>query len=123
PYEKATRKYKNDYEEVLWAVADDHQLQRPTNEILQSYLRIMERRNKPALNKTQFYARMNNMKKEPYGEVLIGTRAGWYEFREKMLRGYARLRASQEGVELDIDHPLQAKRFPQSRQRRFEELE
>jgi len=70
----------------------------------------MRSRQRDALTRQQFYARMNNMKKQAYGEILIGTRAGWYEFREKMMRGYARLRAAQEGVELDPEHPLQNSR-------------
>ena len=111
PYEKATRKYSNACEEILWAVADHHQLQRPTRQIFESYVRIMETSGRKPLTQIQFYQRMNSLKTPAYGEILIGTRTGWYEFREKMLRGYARLRASQEGVELDIEHPLQAQRF------------
>lgn len=111
PYEKATRKYTNNYEEVLWAVADNHQLQRPTAEILESYNRIMRILQKDPLDRKKFYTRMNNLKKESHGSILIGSRAGWYEYREKMLRGYARLRAEQSGVGLDIEHPLQKKRI------------
>lgn len=112
PYEMATRKYSNDYEPVLWALADNHELQRPSREIHASYLRIMEAMNKEPLKKSQFHNRMNNMKKPAYGAVLVASRAGWYEFKEKMLRGYARLRAAQSHVDLEIDHPLQARRFP-----------
>ncbi|KAF0098701.1 MAG: DNA-binding protein [Rhodospirillaceae bacterium] len=111
PYEKATRKYSNDCEEVLWAVADDHQLQRPSREILESYKRIMESRGRKPLTQKQFYTRMNSMKSPTHGEILIGTRAGWYEFREKMMRGYARLRATQEKVDLAAESPLQERRF------------
>lgn len=111
PYEKATRKYTNANEEILWAVADNHELQRSSSKIFESYKRIMRDRNKEPLTRQKFNARMNNMKQKAYGEVLLGTRQGWYEFQEKMLRGYARLRASQEGIELDIEHPLQAKRI------------
>jgi Cdc6-like AAA superfamily ATPase len=110
PYEKATRKYTNDYEEVLWAVADNYQLSRSTREILESYLRIMQDLGKDPLPKRQFYTRMNAMKKETHGSILTGTRSGWYEFKEKMMRGYARMRAEQAGIELDAEHPLQARR-------------
>ena len=41
-----------------------------------------------------------------HGQVLIGTRQGWYKFRESMLRGYARLKAEEDGVHLTVDHPL-----------------
>ena len=111
PYEKATQKYSNDCEPVLWAVADEHQLQRPTREILASYERIMERSGKEPLPKQKFYSRMNDMKKPSHGAILIGTRTGWYEFKEKMMRGYARMRATQAGVELEAEHPLQERRF------------
>jgi len=111
PYEKATHKYSNDCEPVLWAVADAHELQRPTREILTSYERIMDRSKKTGLPKQKFYARMNDMKKPSHGGILIGTRSGWYEFKEKMMRGYARMRADQEGIELEAEHPLQSRRF------------
>jgi hypothetical protein len=111
PYEKATQNYSNDIEPVLWAVADDHQLMRPTREIWASYERIMERSGRTPLTKQKFYGRMNDMKKKARGEVLAGNRSGWYEFTEKMMRGYARMRATQEGIELEAEHPLQSRRF------------
>jgi hypothetical protein len=40
-YNQATRKYTNDYEEVLWAVADSPMLERPSTEIFLSYKRIL----------------------------------------------------------------------------------
>lgn len=113
PYERATKKYSNDCEEVLWAVADDHQLQRPSREIHKSYVRIMERdpRRKKPLSLKQFQNRMNALKTPAHGSILTGTRQGWYECTEKMMRGYARLRASEQGIELEAEHPLQEKRF------------
>ena len=111
PYERATQNYSNDCEPILWAVADDHQIQRPTREILASYERIMERSGKEPLPRAQFYQRMNRMKEPALGSILVGTRSGWYEFREKMMRGYARMRAAQQGIALEAEHPLQPKRF------------
>ncbi len=113
PYERATKKYSNDSEEVLWAVADDHQLQRPSREIHKSYERIMERtpRGRKPLSLKQFQTRMNALKTPAHGSILTGTRQGWYEFTEKMMRGYARLRAAEQGIELEAEHPLQEKRF------------
>jgi len=40
-----------------------------------------------------FNNRLNPLKEKAHGEVLIGTRQGWYEFNEPMLRGLCRLRA------------------------------
>jgi hypothetical protein len=111
PYEKATQNYGNDCEPVLWAVADGHELQRPSREILSSYEQIMQRWGKKPLSREQFWARMNRLKDPALGSILIGTRSGWYEFREKMMRGYARMRASHQGVELEAEHPLEQRRF------------
>src|SRR5260370_503619 len=46
PYEIATKKYKDEYEEVLWAVADHYELLRNTESIYGSYRRVMELRDK-----------------------------------------------------------------------------
>jgi hypothetical protein len=71
----------------------------------------MERSGKEPLPRAQFYQRMNRMKEPALSSILVGTRSGWYEFREKMMRGYARMRAAQQGVALEAEHPLQPKRF------------
>jgi uncharacterized protein len=111
PYECATRKYSNDIEEILFAVADGHELQRPSREIRQSYERIMKSLCKEPLTQAQYNSRMNRLKKPEYGEILVGNRQGWYEFKEKVIRGYARLRAERKGVELEVDHPARATNF------------
>ncbi len=111
PYETATRKYTNDYEVILWAAADHHQLARPSSEIYHSYLRIMDNLGRQPLDRTKFNARMNNLKQPAYGSIFTASRTGWYEYTEKIIRGYARLRAMQHGVELEIEHPMQPRRF------------
>lgn len=108
PYEQATRKYNNDYEAVLWAVADGHELQRRSSAIFESYGRIAKTTDGKLLDRQKFNNRINALKKEPHGSILCATRAGWYEFRETMVRGYVRLRAEQEGIQLQIDHPAVA---------------
>ncbi|HTW51142.1 MAG TPA: ATP-binding protein [Stellaceae bacterium] len=132
-YNRATRKYTNDYEEVLWAVADSPLLERSSSLIFQSYKRILEalpeerrsqdersvagtwlksdHRDDSELRKA-FNGRINRLKSLAYGQILIGTRAGWYEYRENIVRGYVRLRAEQVGVPLEVDHPLMKTRFP-----------
>jgi hypothetical protein len=106
-YEQATRKYNNDYQEVLWAVADHHEFSRRSTDIFTSYTEIMKQRGSQASDRTKFNNRMNSLKRASHGAILIGTRQGWYELREPILRGYIRLRAEREGVELAQDHPLQ----------------
>lgn len=105
PYEKATQKYSNDYEYVLWAAADGHELRRRSIDIFESYNRIMRYRQEDALSRDKFNQRLNALKRESHSKILIGTRQGWYEFNEKMVRGYVRLRAEQSGINLDGDHP------------------
>jgi len=105
-YDGATQKYSDDYQEVLWAVADGKMLRRQVSEIFDtSYLRIMdEREERKRLTKEQFYNRMNALKTSRHGEILVAKGAGWYEFRENVVRGYVRLRAEQQGILLGRDH-------------------
>jgi uncharacterized protein len=126
-YEKASQKYKADYEHVLWAVADDHELQRRSTDIYDSYLRIVQRmpsqRAEPLaleqqaeppgpeqktepLAREAFNQRMNSLKRPAHAEILRANRQGWYRFKEAVVRGYVRLRAEDRGVELGRDHPL-----------------
>ncbi len=105
-YDKATQKYSDDYQEVLWAVSDHVILRRQVSEIYdQSYLRIMKARpQRKTLRKEQFYNRMNALKTPRHGAILIAKGAGWYEFRENVVRGYVRLRAEDQGIKLGLDH-------------------
>lgn len=104
-YDKATKKYNSDYEHVLWAAAGHPLLERRSADIFKYYegLRMPDR---TVLDRERFNQRLNALKKPAHGEVLIGSRQGWYKFRESMLRGYVRLKAEEAGVELAIDHPL-----------------
>lgn len=106
-YEKATRKYNTDYEEILWAVADLYETPRASKDIYQSYLEIMKEIDKTPQSRSQYNTKMNALKKPSHGEILHGTRTGWYEFSEPFIMGYVRLRAERMGVELAKDHPMQ----------------
>ena len=106
-YETATQKYSNDYQEILWGVADHHELKRRSADIYQSYLAISRQRDERPMDRTKFNNRMNYLKAKSHGEILIGSRQGWYELREPILRGYIRLRAEAEGIELAREHPRQ----------------
>jgi Cdc6-like AAA superfamily ATPase len=111
-YDKATQKYKNDYQEVLWAVADSSMLRRQIKDIHDSYLRLMRRHfpGQEAMEQPTFYNRMNALRGDRHGKILRTTSAGWYEFRENRLRGYVRLVAERSGVELEPEHHLSPKR-------------
>lgn len=105
PYETATRKYSNDCEYILWAAADSHELSRRSTDIFKSYLRLTNGRLETPLDRTRLNQRLNAIKRPSHGSILTGTRQGWYEFTEKMIRGYVRLRAEQVGLVLEADHP------------------
>lgn len=100
-YEIATQKHKNsdDYEEVLWSVADGPLLKRQVTDIFEkSYVPIMiQRKDRPALSKELFYQRLNRLKKDNHGSIVVGSRTGWYGFKENVVRGYVRLRAERAG--------------------------
>jgi hypothetical protein len=104
-YEKATQKYSDTYQEVLWALADKHSLRRQTTEVYEkSYLPFMaERHGSKVLSKSVFSGRLNKLKTPRHGEIIVSKGAGWYEFKENIVRGYVRLRAENEGVHLGAE--------------------
>jgi uncharacterized protein len=104
-YDNAVQKYSGDYEEVLWALADLHSLRRQTTDVYEkSYLRIMEERpGRKTLTKPQFSNRLNALKTLRHGEIIIAKGAGWYEFKENIVRGYVRLRAEDQSVLLGAE--------------------
>lgn len=105
-YEKATQKYKTDYDEVLWAFADDSQLRRQITEVYdRSYARIVQSRSGKPISKKTFSNRVSALS-DPSAGVLEAKGNGWYQFRENRLRGYVRLVAEREGVQLDSEHHL-----------------
>lgn len=105
-YEKASLKYKADYETVLWAVADDSLLKRRSTDIYTSYVRIMHSVKEDPLPRDTFNQRMNALKRTSHSCILKANRQGWYEFSEAVVRGYVRLRAEERGVQLGNEHPL-----------------
>jgi hypothetical protein len=108
-YEKASLKYKSDYESVLWAVADDSLLKRRSVDIYTSYKRIIRSLGDEPLARDTFNQRMNALKRPTHASILKANRQGWYEFTEAVVRGYVRLRAEARGVQLGNDHPLDAR--------------
>lgn len=112
-YEGATKKYNDDYEQVLWALADKATLTRQTSDIYEkSYLPIMLELNsklddenaKETLDIKKFRNRLNSLKTDRHGCIITPRGAGWYEFTENMIRGYVRLRANENGIDLGADH-------------------
>jgi uncharacterized protein len=104
-YDKATIKKHDDYHEVLWAAADHADLIRHTDDIYNSYLRIIDMRSKEPLTKDKFNARLRSLRNEPCGSILElhMERQGWYQFRESIVRGYVRLFAESQEVPLALE--------------------
>ncbi|WP_458094200.1 AAA family ATPase [Roseomonas sp. WA12] len=109
-YEKAVKKYERDYAQVLWAAADHQDLERRSKDIFETYIELVESAHLgAAMDRARFNQRLNALKSPSHGQVLEGTRQGWYKFRESMLRGFVRLMAEEAGVMLTVDHPLAPK--------------
>lgn len=106
-YDKAVKKYLHDhYSYILWAVASRHLLELKSADVYDCYLKIAERAHVEALPRNRFNQRMNRLKTERHGCVLAGTRTGWYRFREPVLRGYCRLQAETQSINLGYDYPF-----------------
>ena len=104
-YERATEKYSNksEYEAILWGMADSPELKRRSADVYTSASRITQGRVGNPLERRIFNTRLNSLKQESHGRIVTGSRAGWYEFRETMMRGYCRLRAQESSIVLDAD--------------------
>lgn len=102
-YRKATQKGTDRYVEVLWAVANGpHIRNRQFKDIISDYRSIMIiRKNRYSIEKDQtFRSHLNSLCSTSNGNVLIRSSSGWYEFADPMFRGYVRMMAHNEGVEL-----------------------
>ncbi len=104
-YDLAVRKDLDQYQEVLWAVADHYELTRNTQSIYSnSYERIMSARGRPPLTQKMFMARIAALKSPRHGSILTGDRRGWVRYSENLIRGYVRLIAEASGVRLALEH-------------------
>jgi hypothetical protein len=102
PYDKATRGRSDAYKLVAWAVADSWDLERSTTQIFQSFSALCDRANVIQLSQKQMVQVLASMKREGYGKLLAkGFRHGQYQFSENIVRGYVRLCALADGVELN----------------------
>lgn len=113
PYDMATIRHNQDFHYVMWAAADTSILHRNIDSIYGSYLRVIRDLNRAnpqeelvPIDRKRFSQRLNTLTKPSHGSVLkkmSDNRTGWYQFRENMLRGYVRLLAETNGVQLWMD--------------------
>lgn len=103
PYEKAVLQRAPEYEDVVWATADGDDLFRSLSDMHYSYRRIIAKRDaRPELEAARFKDIVRSLKNPALGQILqpILKRPGWYEYKEKMLRGFVRMQAEANRVEL-----------------------
>jgi uncharacterized protein len=103
PYELAVTQRSDDYEEVLWSTADGEYLQRFLHGMYISYEHIIQQREgREKLSFERFGARVRALKEPRNGAILVNesSKAGLYRYRETMLRGYVRMQAEANGIEL-----------------------
>lgn len=109
PYEKAVLHRDPEFEDIVWATADHDDLLRSLNDMHASYQVIVGKRGdgRVAVNRSRFTAQVRKLKAIGYGAVLQQEegRPGWYSYREKMLRGYVRMQAQANGIELSGERP------------------
>lgn len=103
-YDAAVMKATNDYEDVLWAMADHPELIRSIDSIYDSYLEIMRKIDESPLDRSDFVSKLQALKSSSCGRILASERRTFYHYRENILRGYARLRAEDQGLELARDY-------------------
>jgi archaellum biogenesis ATPase FlaH len=103
-YDAATMKATRDYEDVLWAFADHPELIRSIDSIFDSYIDIMRKQEEAPMDRNEFVSHLQLLKSASCGSILASNRRTFYHFRESILRGYVRLRAEDQGLELARDY-------------------
>jgi hypothetical protein len=107
-YDKATQKYRNteEYEEALWALADSTSDRRQIAEVYDSSYKwiIAKRQGRKLLPRDRLNQRYLSLRKDTHGRIVAGYGAGWFAFREAIMRGYVRLRAEDKGIDLGKHH-------------------
>lgn len=108
PYEKAVTHHP-DLEDLVWATADRDDLIRAGNDIYESYQAIIGKRGdgRETVERSRVTAQLRRLREPSHGALLLAEegRKGWYSYREKMLRGYVRMQAQLNGVELAGEKP------------------
>lgn len=104
PYEKAVLQRPPELEDIVWSTADGEDLFRSLDSMYSSYKEVIKsRRERPEVGRPKYSELVRKLKDQAFGSILkpIAGRSGWYEFREKMLRGYVRMQAEANQVTLN----------------------
>lgn len=103
PYEKAVLQQPSEFESIVWSTADGDDLFRPLDSMFMSYQRIVSvRKGQFEVDRPRYTKLVRKLKDISHGSILkpIAGRQGWYEYKEKMIRGYVRMQAEANGVVL-----------------------
>lgn len=103
PYDTVMHCRDDDLEEILWSTADSEFLDRYLKDMYESFRYVIkQRRGRELIDYQKYCSKIRNLKTKKFDEILIAdpNRPGLYAYREKMLRGYVRMQAEANGVEL-----------------------
>ncbi|WP_437553433.1 hypothetical protein WME97_18405 [Sorangium sp. So ce367] len=103
-YERATQKYKNRYEPILWSLAHHWELVRSTEQLFPVYMRICEMLQLDPLSRKDFSLSLNKLKDETHGRAVLSNRRSWFRLRQTMLRGYCRMIAESKGIKIGLQY-------------------
>jgi hypothetical protein len=100
-------------EDVVWSTADGEDTARNVDAMYGSYLAIAEARGRSPMDRKRYAELLRRLRTSGYGAILesVEKRAGWYVYKEKMLRGYVRMQAEVNNVELNGERPTQRQRM------------
>ncbi|MFC7517621.1 AAA family ATPase [Herbaspirillum sp. GCM10030257] len=117
PYEMAVSHRPEEFEDIVWSTADGEELFRSLDDLYQAYKAVLRKRlGRPELDRKKYSDIIRRLKGQAFGEILtpLPNRTGWYTYKEKMLRGYVRMQAEANGIELsgEREAPKQKMHIP-----------
>ena len=101
PYQKCVLGREPKFEDVVWSTADSDELLLSIENMYLAYKRIVSSRDPSReIDRNRYSDMLRKLRSPNYGSILrsIAGRQGWYEYSEKMLRGYVRMQAEANGV-------------------------
>lgn len=103
PYQRAVMYRDSEVEDVVWSTAVGEDLERQLSDMYEAYRVVARQRERLAvLESTEYSEAVRRLKEPGYGSILaqVKGRPRWYTYNEKMLRGYVRMQAAAQGIEL-----------------------
>ncbi|MBB6249150.1 ATP-binding protein [Rhodanobacter sp. A1T4] len=121
PYDQAARG-RDHAAYVLWAVADAYDLERGNDAIWRSYQLICEALPTEPLERRKVTEQLRKLRDQSHASILaVDPARRLHRFNEAMVRGYVRMVAASQGIELDdqnFDVPPQIMHIPRASNRK-----